>query len=75
MPMPTYAFRCDACRHEFTVDVPYSKKKDTRCPECDSAELTENFGSYRLNVVGGSGGGGAKGSGSDAEACSPFGGG
>lgn len=74
--MPTYAFRCDACRHEFTVNVPYSRKKDTVCPKCNGTELTENFGRYTLNVVGGSGGGRkADTGGSDAAACSPFGGG
>lgn len=73
--MPTYAFRCDACQHEFTVNVPYARKKESRCPQCDGDNLTELFGRYTLNVMGGSGGRSNSGNADAGPACSPFGGG
>lgn len=52
--MPTYAFRCNACNHEFEVETTYSKKGESRCPKCGEASLTERFGAYRLNPIQGS---------------------
>ena len=49
--MPTYVFECHACTHEFSVDTSWSRKDETRCPECDSDALKEMFGRYSLNVM------------------------
>lgn len=51
MTLPTYAFRCDSCHHEFEVETTYSKKGESRCPKCAESSLSERFGAYRLNPV------------------------
>lgn len=62
-PVPSYEFICRTCGENFTTIVPYSKKREVRCPKCGSHDLKEVFG---LGLVGGSGGGG----GSAAPSCS-----
>lgn len=52
--MPTYAFRCTACQHEFEVRTSWSKKDETTCPECGSDALKEQFGRYTIGTVRGS---------------------
>lgn len=55
--MPSYEFICRTCGENFTVIIPYSKKKEVRCPQCGSQDLKEVFG---LGYAGGgSAGGGA----------------
>lgn len=51
--MPTYIFRCASCGHEFSVETSWTKKKDVRCPKCNTATLKELFDQYRPNIVGG----------------------
>jgi putative FmdB family regulatory protein len=34
--MPTYAYRCTACSHEFEVFQKFSEAALTECPECAS---------------------------------------
>ena len=34
--MPTYAYRCSACAHEFEVVQKFSEEPLKFCPECDS---------------------------------------
>lgn len=34
--MPTYAYRCTACSHEFEVFQKFSDEPLTECPECGS---------------------------------------
>lgn len=34
--MPTYAYRCTACSHEFEVFQKFSDQPLTECPECGS---------------------------------------
>ncbi|OUM99600.1 MAG: hypothetical protein BAA04_01350 [Firmicutes bacterium ZCTH02-B6] len=53
--MPTYAFRCTACGHEFEVQTSWSAKGEVVCPSCGGRELKELFGRYRLLTTGGSG--------------------
>lgn len=67
--MPTYVFRCEPCQHEFSVETSYSRKHETRCPECGGDQLKELFGRYTLNVAG------SNGSSDAGPACSPMGGG
>ncbi|MFO7311132.1 MAG: zinc ribbon domain-containing protein [Bacillota bacterium] len=55
--MPTYAFRCSACGHEFEVQTSWSAKGEVVCPACGARELKELFGRYRLVSAGGSGNG------------------
>ncbi len=61
--MPTYAFRCSACGHEFEVQVSWSEKAGVTCPACGQRELKELFGRYRLMQAGSSGSGQAAGGG------------
>ncbi len=49
--MPTYAFRCQSCGNRFEVETSWSQKGETRCPECGSSSLKENFGMYTLTVL------------------------
>lgn len=35
--MPTYAYRCTACAHEFDVFQKFSDQPISACPECGSA--------------------------------------
>jgi len=53
--VPTYVFTCESCRHEFSVETPWSKKSEVRCPKCEGAALKEMFGRYTLSVVGADG--------------------
>lgn len=34
--MPTYAYRCTACSHEFDIFQKFSDQALTECPECGS---------------------------------------
>lgn len=69
--MPTYAFSCQSCGHQFEVETSWSRKGETRCPQCHSQSLKENFGMYTLTVLSPS----ANGEGAPACACgNPMGG-
>ncbi len=35
--MPTYAYRCTACSHEFEIFQKFTDQPLTACPECGSA--------------------------------------
>lgn len=50
--MPTYVFLCKNCEDEFSIETPWAKKSEVRCPECRGDALKEMFGRYTLNVVG-----------------------
>ena len=54
--VPTYVFTCKACEREFSLDMPWSRKGEARCPECGGGELKEMFGRYALNVISVNGG-------------------
>lgn len=47
--MPSYEFVCRQCQERFTVMVPYSQKRDVRCPRCNGDNLQELFG---LGLIG-----------------------
>ena len=58
--MPTYAFRCATCGHEFEVTAHIADRDEKAvCPTCGSREVETVFGSFAV------GGGGKSGSGSD----------
>jgi len=61
MVMPSYAFRCARCGHEFEVQTSWSAKKDVVCPSCGANDLKELFGRYRFMTGAGSSGGGTAG--------------
>ncbi|HHV06666.1 MAG TPA: zinc ribbon domain-containing protein [Firmicutes bacterium] len=42
--MPSYEFICRHCQERFTVMIPYSQKKEVRCPQCKSDNLREVYG-------------------------------
>lgn len=56
MDVAVYVFRCQGCRHEFSVMTAWSKKGDVVCPQCGGSQLDEQFGQYRIAAVGGGGG-------------------
>jgi putative FmdB family regulatory protein len=37
--MPTYAFRCRACRSKFELFLSLSRVSNARCPSCDGSKL------------------------------------
>jgi putative FmdB family regulatory protein len=41
--MPTYDYRCEKCGNTFTVlqSMRAQEKKETRCPNCQSAEVSQ----------------------------------
>lgn len=49
--MPTYAFACNECKHEFDARTSYAQKQSVRCPSCGSATLRELIGRYRLATL------------------------
>ena len=58
--MPTYAFRCGKCGHEFEVTAHIADRDERAvCPKCGSREVKTVFGSFAV------GGAGKSGSGSD----------
>lgn len=50
--MPNYEFECRDCGHRFTVNVPWSKKEDVECPQCEGKDLREFYGFF---LAGGAG--------------------
>ncbi|MBE3583960.1 MAG: zinc ribbon domain-containing protein [Limnochordaceae bacterium] len=50
--MPSYEFRCVHCHTEFSVQVPFSQKQETRCPHCGGDDLKELFGRYHFAAPG-----------------------
>ena len=58
--MPTYAFRCGDCGHDFEVTAHIADRDEKAvCPKCGSREVATVFGSFAV------GGAGRSGSGSD----------
>jgi putative FmdB family regulatory protein len=46
--MPTYEYRCDKCRHEFTVILTVSEHGSKRisCPKCKGRKLTQQISGF-----------------------------
>ena len=53
--MPTYDYRCDACRHEMEVFQSMSADRLTTCPACGEAKLRRLIGSGAGIIFKGSG--------------------
>jgi putative FmdB family regulatory protein len=53
--MPTYDYRCDACRHEMEVFQSMSADRLTECPACGEAKLRRLIGSGAGIIFKGSG--------------------
>lgn len=49
--VPTYAYRCADCSHEFDVYQQFSDAALTECPECDG-KLRKVFGSLGVTFSG-----------------------
>jgi len=53
--MPTYDYRCDACRHEMEVFQSMSADRLTECPACGKSKLRRLIGSGAGIIFKGSG--------------------
>jgi putative FmdB family regulatory protein len=51
--MPTYDYRCDKCRAEFSQVEPISKHGSTRviCPKCKSTSVSQIFSPLYVKTV------------------------
>lgn len=50
--MPTYAYACKACHHEFDIYQDFSEEALTVCPECSAESLKKKFGSVGISFKG-----------------------
>ena len=51
--MPEYDYRCEGCRHSFTVSLGI-KEHDTakvKCPKCKSARVRQKIGMRPVNGI------------------------
>src|SRR5262245_59348033 len=53
--MPTYAYRCSACEHEFDELQNFSEPPLKKCPACKKAKLVRQFGTGAALLFKGSG--------------------
>lgn len=53
--MPTYAYECDACGHEFDELQSFSEPPLTKCPKCKKKKLRRLFGTGAAVLFKGSG--------------------
>jgi putative FmdB family regulatory protein len=53
--MPTYEYRCDACRHEFEELQSFSADPLKTCPKCGQDQLRRLFGTGAAVLFKGSG--------------------
>ncbi len=46
--MPSYSYRCEACRKTFTMQMSLSEheKARTKCPKCGSRKTVQQIGSF-----------------------------
>lgn len=50
--MPTYTYRCEACRKAFSLQMTMSEhdKKRVKCPKCGSRKVRQHFGSFGVKT-------------------------
>lgn len=49
MDMPTYAFRCSHCDHDFEVESSIAARDENAvCPKCGSREVRTVFGRFAV---------------------------
>ena len=53
--MPTYEYRCDACKHTFEELQSFSEEPLKKCPECGKKKLQRLFGTGAAVLFKGSG--------------------
>jgi len=53
--MPTYDYRCAACKHEFELFQSMSEPKKRKCPECGKLQLERLIGAGAAVLFKGSG--------------------
>ena len=53
--MPTYEYRCNACKHEFELFQSMTAKPITRCPECGKKKVERLIGTGAALLFKGSG--------------------
>lgn len=70
--MPTYDFACKSCGHKFSLFTSISGRKNAKCPECGSSDVTQLLtGFFYAKSGGNSGSGGSSGcSGGSCASCS-----
>lgn len=53
--MPTYDFVCNDCHHYFSQFVAIKDKDKVRCPQCDSAHVSQRFTGFMFTKKGANG--------------------
>lgn len=50
--MPTYSYRCEACRKTFSLQMTIAEhdKKRLRCPKCSSRKVRQQLGSFGVKT-------------------------
>ncbi len=50
--MPTYEYRCDDCRHKFSVTHSISEHEKTKvtCPKCKSKKVTQQISLFQVKT-------------------------
>ncbi|WP_369798565.1 zinc ribbon domain-containing protein [Desulfuromonas sp. TF] len=48
MAMPTYEYRCERCREDFTVQMGISEhdRGEIKCPKCGGAEVVQQYSTF-----------------------------
>ena len=50
--MPTYSYRCQACRKTFVLQMTIAEhdRKRAQCPKCGSRKARQEFGSFAVKT-------------------------
>lgn len=51
--MPNYDFKCQACEHEFTENVPIANRDDSfACPQCGKKKVKREVSAVKVSYSG-----------------------
>jgi len=50
--MPTYSYRCEACRKEFSVQMTVAEhdRKRVKCPKCESRKVRQQLSTFGVKT-------------------------
>ncbi len=51
--MPTYEYRCEACKEEFTIIMTFAERESSKvtCPKCQSDKVVQLISSFTARTT------------------------